>query len=416
MFAGGAKSRPLAWALIVAMLWLNLLFFIDFRKGMKSGYTDFTVYYTGATILREGRGHDIYNRQVQYEVQEGFAGHIPFRRGPLPYIHPPFEALIFVPLTLLPYSQAFVAWDLLTVVMLFGVAVLLRRSVTTLQSIPPWQFVIAALAFFPVFSCLLQGQDSVLMLLLCVLGFNALKRKADLLGGAWLALAAFKFQFMVPIMLLLFLWKRRRTAIGFGAVAALLVLASVALSGVAALLNYPGYVLEIVRNTGLGGVPPELLPNLHGLAMGWPPRFSGAVGVALAALISAILFWFAARSGREKEAPQSLDLQFSLAVVVSTLIAWQTNLHDLCLLILPLVLVTDYCIRSMPPAARSSVLLPALPVLISPLWMFLWLGIAKVNLMVIPMLWWAWKIGMELARRPGNDGLAGAASALSIPQ
>jgi hypothetical protein len=396
------------------MLWLNLLFFNDFRKGMKSGYTDFTVYYTGATILREGRGHDIYNRRVQYEVQEDFAGHIPFRRGPLPYIHPPFEALIFVPLTLLPYSQAFVVWDLLTVVMLFGVGALLRRSIVTLRSIPPWQFVIGALAFFPVFSCLLQGQDSVLMLLLCVLGFNALKRNADWLGGGWLALAAFKFQFIVPIMLLLFVWKRRRAAIGFAAVAAVLVLASVALSGVAALLKYPGYVLEIVRNTGLGGVPPELLPNLHGLAMGWPPPFSGTVGVALAALISAILFLFAAWSGREKEAPEALELQFSLAVVVSVLIAWQTNLHDLCLLILPLVLVTDYCVRYSPPAARSAVLLPALPVLISPLWMFLWLGIAKVNLMVIPLLWWAWKIGTELSRR--SESPAGAATALSIPQ
>jgi len=406
----------MAWVLIAAMLWLNLLFFLDFRKGMQRGYTDFTVYYTGATILREGRGHEIYNRQVQYEVQEGFTGHIPFRRGPLPYIHPPFEALFFVPLTLLPYSQAFLVWDLLTVGMLFAVAALLRRSVATLRSIPPWQFVIAALAFFPVFSCLLQGQDSVLQLLLCVLGFNALKRKADLLGGGWLALAAFKFQFIVPLMLLLFIWKRRRAAIGFAAVAALLALASVALSGVDSLLHYPRYVLEIVRNAGLGGVPPELLPNLHGLAMGWPPPFSGVVGTALALLLSVALLLFAVRKGRDSEATEAFELQFSLAIVVSVLIAWQTNLHDLCLLVLPLILVTDYCIRSMPqtPAARSAILLPALPLLISPLWMALWLIAAKVNLMAIPLLWWAWKIGTEISRRPKS--LAGASSQQSILQ
>ncbi len=415
MFAGGPRSRLLAWTIIAALLWLNLLFVIDFRKGMKNGYADFTVYYTGATILREGRGHQIYDRQLQYEVQEDFAGHIPFRRGPLPYIHPPFEALIFVPLTLLSYSQAFVVWDLLTVVMLFGVAALLRRSVVTLRSIPPWQFVIGTLAFFPVCSCLLQGQDSVLQLLLCVLGFNALKRKADLLGGCWLALAAFKFQFIVPIMLLLILWKRRRAAIGFAVVAALLVLVSVALSGVAALLKYPGYAVEVVRNPGQGGVPPELLPNLHGLAMGWPPAFSGAVGVGLAAVSSIILFLFAARNGQGKAGGESLELQLSLAVIVSVLIAWQTNLHDLCLLILPLILVTDYCVHSMPPVRRTAILLPALPLLISPLWMLLWFGIAKVNLMAIPLLWWAWKIGAELSRKPGNESLTGAATVLSTP-
>jgi hypothetical protein len=415
LFAGGAKSRRMAWVLIAAMLWLNLLFFLDFRKGMQRGYTDFTVYYTGATILREGRGHQIYSRQVQYEVQEGFTGHIPFRRGPLPYIHPPFEALVFVPLTLLPYSQAFLVWDLLTVGMLFAVTALLRRSVVTLRSIPLWQFVIAALSFFPVFSCLLQGQDSVLQLLLCLLGFNALNRKADLLGGGWLALAAFKFQFIVPLMLLLFLWKRWRSAIGFAAVAALLALVSIALSGMESLLHYPRYVLEIVRNAGLGGVPPELLPNLHGLAMGWPPPFSGVVGIALALLISVVLFLFAVRTGWNSEAPDAFELQFSLAIVVSVLIAWQTNLHDLCLLILPLILVTDYCIRSRPrtPALRSAILLPALPVLISPLWMALWLVAAKVNLMAIPLLWWAWKIGGEISGRPKS--LTDASSQHGIP-
>src|ERR1700689_2491473 len=90
--AGGVKSRRIAWVLIAGMLWLNFLFLLDFRKGMRNGFMDFTVYYTGATILRQGRGHQIYNRKVQYEVQEGFTGHLPFRRGPLPYIHPPFEA------------------------------------------------------------------------------------------------------------------------------------------------------------------------------------------------------------------------------------------------------------------------------------------------------------------------------------
>jgi hypothetical protein len=409
------------------MLWLNLLFFIDFRKGMKQGYTDFTVYYTGATILREGLGHQLYNRQVQYQVQESFAGHIPFRRGPLPYIHPPFEALIFVPLTLLPYSRAFVVWDLLTVAALFGVAALLRRSVAALRSISPWKFVIGSFAFFPVFACLLQGQDSVLMLLLCVLGFNALKRKADLLGGCWLALAAFKFQFIVPIVLLLFLWKRRRVAIGFGAVAALLALASVALVGVAGLLQYPGFVLQIVRNTGLGGVPPELLPNLHGLAMGWPPPFPGVVGIALAALISVALFLFAARSGQKTVVPealgpenlglQNLDLQFSLAIVVAVLIAWQTNAHDLCLLILPLILVADYCARLILQApAKFATLLPVLPVLISPLWMVLWLVTAKVNLMAIPLLWWAWRIGKDLSRRRVDLGVSDFATPLGIPK
>jgi hypothetical protein len=400
----GAKFWRLALIFVAGSLWLNLLMFIDFAGGIKRGYPDFTVFYTAATILREGRGHQLYNSQVQYQVQQDFSGHIAIRGGALPYIHPPFEAPIFVPLTWLPYAQAFAVWDLLNIVMLFGVALLLRQSVACLRSIQPWKFVIGSLTFFPIFACLLEGQDSILMLLLCALAYNALKKRADFLGGCWLALAAFKFQFIVPIVLLLFIWKRRRVALGFGAVAMVLAMLSVSLVGVKALLQYPGYVRQIVASPSLGGVPPELLPNLHGLAMGWHGPFSGTVGAALAALISIMLVVFAARSRWESAHEKNLQLQFSLAIVVSVLIAWQTNSHDLSLLVIPLVLITDYCLDSatQEPTIRFAPLLPVLPLLPGPLWLVLWLVSAKVNLIAILLLCWAWKIGKEMSRDRGK--------------
>jgi hypothetical protein len=166
--------------------------------------------------------------------------------------------------------------------------------------------------------------------------------------------------------------------------------------------------------------------------MGWPPPFPGVVGIALAALISVALFLFAARSGQKTVVPealgpenlgpenlglQNLDLQFSLAIVVAVLIAWQTNAHDLCLLILPLILVADYCARLILQApAKFATLLPVLPVLISPLWMVLWLVTAKVNLMAIPLLWWAWRIGKDLSRRRVDLGVSDFATPLGIPK
>jgi len=394
------SRRRLARFFIAGMLWLNLLFFLGMREGIKRGYPDFTIFYTAGTILRQGLGHQLYDRKVQYEVQESFTGHIAFRKGPLPYNHPPFEALIFVPLTLLPYPQAFAAWDLLNVGALFGVAALLRKSVGTFHLIPPWKFVLSSIAFFPIFACLLEGQDSILLLLFCVLAFHALKKKADLVCGCWLALAAFKFQFIVPIVLLLVIWKRRRVALGFGAVAIVLGIISVQLVGVEPMLRYPGYVLQIANTPGLGGLLPEYLPNLHGLAMGWHGPFSGAVGAVLASLSSIVVFLFAAWKGRASARPGKLELQFSLAILVSGLIAWQTNSHDLSLLVLPLVLITDYCLRAMTqaPDITLALLHPVVPLLISPLWMVLWLVSAKVNLIAIPLVWWTWKIGQELSR------------------
>jgi hypothetical protein len=398
------SRRRISVFFIACMLWLNFLFFIDYREATKKGYTDFSVFYTAGTILRQGLGHQLYDRQVQLRVQQDFAGSHPFIRGPLPYIHPPFEAVIFVPLSFLSYRNAFLIWDLASIVMLFGVAAQLRPLASMLYPIPNWKFVLGSLAFFPIFMCLLQGQDSILQLLVFSLAFRALQRNSDLLSGCWLALGSFKFQFTIPIILLFLFWKRRRFVLGFAALALLLVMLSLGLVGTKSLLGYPGFALQTVDVRALGGVPLSLLPNLHGLAQGWPYPLSGLFGMALAAVASIGLFLFGAMKGRAEEESKNLNLQISLAVCVAVLVAWQTNVHDLSLLILPIFFAADYVFHQTSKEAipLRAFLLPALPLFISPLWMVLWLGIGKVNLMVIPLLWWVWELGKELSRNRGN--------------
>ena len=395
------------------MLCLHLLFFVNLRERILHGYPDFTVFYTAGTILREGLRHQLYDPHIQYRVQQEFTGGlIESRRGPLPYIHPPVEAVVFLPLTLLPYRQAFVVWDVLNIVALFGVAVLLRRHLKVLRVIPPWEFVLGFLAFFPVFLCLLQGQDSILLLLLCALGFSALKRDSDLLAGGWLGLALFKFQFVIPLVLLITFWKRKRTAVGFTAVAGVWALVSLGLVGWQGMLAYPRYVLQIAKAPSLGGVPPELMPNLRGLVEGWSFISSGAASTGadsvpailsvLVLAMSGLLVAFAAIKARFA-ARDHLDVAFSLAIVVSTLVSWHTNAHDLCLLILPLVLLADYGWSSLSefPGRKAALLIPALPLLISPLWIVLWLENSNINLMAIPLLWSVWQISREAARVAG---------------
>jgi hypothetical protein len=385
---------------VVAMLWLNLLFVRDYWEGAKRGLTDFSVLYTAGTILRQGLGQRLYDRQVQYEVQEGFTGHLGFRRGPLPFIHPPFEGLFFWPLSWLRYRTAFLVWDAVSLLMLLGSAIPLRSCIEEFRALALWKFMVCALAFFPVVMCLLQGQDSILLLLFCSLALRAMKRKSDVLAGCWLALGSFKFQFTVPIVVLFFLWRRRRVALGFLPIALILVLVSVGISGFRSLIDYPQFAFRVVETQGLGGVPLSLLPNLHGLVVGWSGIPSGWPGIAIALAASALLFVFATARGEMADAfsGDDFDLQFSLAVVVTVLVAWQTNIHDLCLLTLPLILLISYGLRHRDSGrSRFHLLYPALPLLVGPFWMILWLPLGRVNLVAIPMIWWAWKIGEELS-------------------
>lgn len=397
---------PLVRIFVAGILCLHVVLFIGVRQRIAQGYPDFTIFYTVGKLLREGAGSQLYEPQAQLRVQEQF-GDIPSQREPLPYTHPPFEGLIFLPLVLLPYGWAFAAWDVLNLLLLAGVVLWLRRSVRILQLIPAWEILFCLLAFFPVFACFLQGQDSILQLLLCAAGFLALEKGADVAAGCWFALALFKFQFILPLILLLVLWKRGRVLIGFIPVLIGLVIVSAALVGWRELALYPAYVLQ--RSLAPIEVPPELMANLRGLALGWPSVIPKPMGLGLVVLGSMLLFILTAILGLKNAGPEKFGLRFSLAIAVTLLISGHTNAHDYCLLVLALVLVADYCLRFGTRGALGSLALfvPVAPILVSPLWIVFWLTYHHVNLMAVSLLWWTWAIAKELSRRLPVIGRSG---------
>jgi len=401
-------QRSVIVGLIGGTLAIHGMLFWNSWHLARKGYADFTVFYTAGTIARLGLGHHLYDPALQYRVQHSFAAGVQIRNGPLPYLHPPFEALLFAPLSLLDFATAYVVWGALNLAMVALLFFLLRRHVLILDTVPPLLWLAIWLAFFPVFGCLFQGQDSILLLLLSALGFRALKRNADFLAGAWLALGTFKFQFMIPLVLLLVFWKRRRVGAGFAAAGFVLLLVSAGLVGWDGLFKYPVFVLRLVRGHGIGEVVPGLMPNLRGLLEGWSLNISYAGLSTVVIAASVALFVFAWWRGCALP-PQHFNLQFSLAVIISVLIAWHTNAHDLSLLLLPMVLLADYS-RSLlagAPRRKWALLIPVAPILISPLWLVLWLGIGKVNVMAIPLLWWAWEVGKEISRVDSSAPHAG---------
>src|SRR5579863_7910588 len=82
------------------------------------GYEDFTSFYTAGKIVLRGEGVRLYDRQLQWQVQQEFASSVSNRTGPLPYIRPPFEALLFLPLASLSYPAAVEIWTLIKLILL----------------------------------------------------------------------------------------------------------------------------------------------------------------------------------------------------------------------------------------------------------------------------------------------------------
>src|SRR5437016_2286920 len=95
--------------LIFVHLWLWVLTY----PHSLGGRADFRQLYTAGYILRNGYGHQLYNRNLQTQLENVVVGP---SDTPLPFNHLAYESLIFAPLSLFPYRTAYLIFLLVNVV------------------------------------------------------------------------------------------------------------------------------------------------------------------------------------------------------------------------------------------------------------------------------------------------------------
>lgn len=243
---------------------LNGFVLWHFRSPVLEGYGDFASFYTAGNIVRAGQSARLYDPKLQWQVQQQFAANVKIRVGPLPYIRPPFEALLFVPFSLFSYRTACVMWFALKVALLVLVSYLapfppgFARSAASIA----WRALLC-FSFFPVGFDLLQGQDSVLVLVIVVAAFRLLSRRQDLASGMILGLGLFKFHIILPLFLIILLQKRVRFALGFVATGLTLFLISLGMVHWTGVLAYPKYLWLLNRVPAFGMVKPDSMPNVR---------------------------------------------------------------------------------------------------------------------------------------------------------
>lgn len=391
--------KRIARLFCIAMLGMHLFFLWNVRTRIARGDPDFTAFYAAATLVRSGHAVDIYNPSEQFSAQTRFTDDSDLRRGPLRYIHPPFEALLFVPFTFFPYRAAFILWDLANVGMLVAIAVSLRATLLPGSGIHIWDLLLGLLAFFPIFANFFQGQDAILLLLVVALAFRAMKLRADFSAGCWMALGLFRFQLVIPLVLVLALWGRRRIALGFISVTAVLVLVSAVMVGWENLMRYPGYLWLWASVPGSGRTPRSLLPSLLGLITGWPRLDHIHWLVAIVLLVSAWLVIVVAGMKNRAQEPRFFDFCFACAILASVLVGYNTSTYDLALLVLPLAVILREGLTGL---VRARLLLPIVPLLISPFWFLIGMYWQSFNVIAVFLLWWLFALRHELLRRTGT--------------
>src|SRR5579862_7213471 len=386
---------------LVAMVATHAFFLWNLRHVMAHGDPDFTVYYTAGRMLREGQGHQLYDSHAQLAMQRQFATRAETHNNPLPYIHPPFEALVFLPLTFLPYTAAFFLWNLLNLGFLIGVVHLLRAAVQCLRLISPVDLYMALLAFFPVFANFHQGQDAILLFVLVLLAFRAWDQKHDFAAGLWIGAGLFKYHLILPLAVVLILWRGRKFLLGLLTTASAGILISLALVGWHQVLKYPGFTWHILSQPLLGRIPFRQLPNLLGLIGGWSSQeYSGWLLPATVLVCSILLLLVAVRMGRFAVNPSLARMAFAFALTSALFVGYSTNTYDLCLLVLPIVLVIDHVLRESadPASRRMALIVPILPLLLSSLWFYLWMRWVHINVIAIFIFWWLYAMREEILR------------------
>jgi uncharacterized membrane protein YidH (DUF202 family) len=342
------------------------------RRPLMEGYSDFVSFYTAGKILERGLPKQLYDIGLQREIQLEVAPNVRIRQGALPFVRPAFEAWIFWPLAHLPYGPAFLLWNAFNCACLILTVLGLHRAIPELHSVSPVLVVASSLTYFPVFFTILQGQDSVLLLFVYVMGYRALRHDRQFLAGTTLGLGIFKFPLLIPFLLAFAVKRRLRVVLGFALTSLVLSGVSIATVGLSTALYYPKY-LRAIDSIARGVNRPQDMPNLRGMLAVLLPMLSSRTGALLLVALSILVLVCAIRKWTFDSSHHrpAFTLGLALNVVATVLVSYHCHVFDLCILLLPIGLVLGMVLSDEPiaPQMRRLLMWVLCAVMFSPLYL-----------------------------------------------
>jgi Glycosyltransferase family 87 len=334
-----SSTRRSGWKRLFVMLLaglaaMNLAVLWNARDHMFRGFGDFTAFYTAGKILQRGQSARLYDRDLELQIQQEFAPTVENRHHSLPFIRPPFQALLFLPLAYLKHNTACLVWMGAKLAVLFLVPFLLQPCLPGQPLLSPRLFGPLCLAVTPVAADLLQGQDAILFMLFVALAFRALCRQSDVAAGLFLGLGLFKFHLILPIVLVLAFRRKGNVILSFAATALVLAVISGLIVGWQSLVHYPVFLWSLARTPNSGIMDAPSMPNLRGFFSIFPGHLEART----------MLFWLpsavagtvlAARAWPEASERKLQATGFSLCLVAVILVTFYFSGYDMMLLLLP---------------------------------------------------------------------------------
>lgn len=336
-----AKGKKAATLVLVAAALLLLLLMLRFIVAHPKGTLDFVNLYTAGRIVHEGSAAKLFDLSLQRRIEDQLAPGGQF----LPFDHPPFEAWLCLPLAFLPYRQAYLLWAVFNLLVL---GLVFRFLPCTGYRLGENSKLVWLAACLPIAAgALVLGQDSLLLALIFLFAFLALKKRRDVLAGLVLGVGLFRFEILIPFVFVFFLRRRWKVLLGFSLASVLALFLSLALVGWSGLVQYGKVLLEMGRTTGsaANGINVATMPSLRGaLATFFGALIPSRLLFPLVVAGSLMLLLCAAWEFRSIAEPEgrAFDLQFSFAVIASLLASYHLFVHELTPLIVLAFLFLGY--------------------------------------------------------------------------
>ena len=319
--------------------------------------SDFPCFYAAAKLIWQSPSA-LYDDASQLAIQKKIDPRI--GDSILPFTYPPFTAVVYMPLGWLPFPAAFLGFTVINLMLLgFSLRLLIARFELTRQQ-STW-LILSGLCNFGVHSVLLQGQTSLIVLMLLTIFTVTMQNHRPMGAGLSAGLLFVKphLQLIPFIILLSRRWWRALVIASITATA--LAVFSVVLVGWPAIFEYINLLnTYMTKQRGYGSYP-ESMQNLRALAQYLVTySWAGRLWIALTVPAVAALFLLNAKTGTD---PKVAYVQWIGNFIAGVLIAPHFNAHDLAVLIIP----TAFALKHFGQPVPSWLILLVIPLGIYPL-------------------------------------------------
>ncbi len=210
---------------------------------------DYSCFHAAGLLLDRGQAERLYDLDLQDKVhRELHPATLSFER--MPFVNPPFFALLFWPLAKLPYSVAYGVWLALTVALFAGGWWLSLRGTPGLSRRDRSMAWLLALSFEPfIVECCIGGQSSAFGFFWIALALDCERRRQPFAAGLAWGMCLYKPTFLLLVVPMCLVTRRWRQLAGF--VVTSLALAAVSWATVSAVgcREYSRLALEFLHQS-----------------------------------------------------------------------------------------------------------------------------------------------------------------------